>query len=207
MTSAKWTLPVLVALLLVTGACVKRPPEADTSLPPPPVDNSIRPGDLLQITFAYAPELTCEQRVSPDGTIEMAHIGTINTTGKTPDQLRADLVAAYASQLRHPELTVTVKESLERRVYVGGEVGNPSYVPLTSNMTVLEAIMAAGGFDTTKADMSNVTVVRYKDGKQQAVKVNLTKVMQGEAVDAFYLQPRDIVYVPNKTINLYILTE
>jgi len=206
MTSMKWPLIALMLRLLGAAACIKRPPEANTSVPPP-VDMSIRPGDLIQVTFAYAPELSGEQRVSPDGTIEMAHIGTVNVIGRTPDQLRADLIEAYASQLRHPELTVTIKESLERRVYVGGEVRNPSYVPLTSQMTVLEAIMAAGGFDSTKADMSNVTIVRYTDSKQQAVKVNLTKVMQGESLDVYYLQPRDIIYVPNKTINLYILTE
>ncbi len=206
MTSMKWPLIALMLLLLGAAACIKRPPEANTSVPPP-VDMSIRPGDLIQVTFAYAPELSGEQRVSPDGTIEMAHIGTVNVTGKTPDQLRVELIEAYASQLRHPELTITVKESLERRVYVGGEVHNPSYVPLTSQMTVLEAIMAAGGFDTVKADLDHVTIVRYTDGKQQAVKINLSKIMQGEVLDVYYLQPRDIIYVPNKTINLYILTE
>ena len=68
-------------------------------------------------------------------------------------------------------------------------------------MTVLEAIMEAGGFDPNRAKLSAVTVLRIEDGKQRSYKINLKRTLRGEIEEPFYLKPFDIVHVPTKTFN------
>jgi protein involved in polysaccharide export with SLBB domain len=69
-------------------------------------------------------------------------------------------------------------------------------------MTVLEAIMEAGGFDPNRAKLSEVTVIRNEKGKQTNYRVDLKKVIAGRDPNPFYVKPFDIIHVPVKTFNL-----
>jgi hypothetical protein len=64
----------------------------------------------------------------------------------------------------------------------------------------MEAIMEAGGFDYQRADTENVTVLRHKgEGKQYLYyTLNLKRVLDGDQKDLFYLDPGDMVHVPQK---------
>ena len=68
-------------------------------------------------------------------------------------------------------------------------------------MTALEAVMEAGGFDPTRAKLSQASVLRIENGRQKAYHVNLERVLEGEEETPFYLRPFDIVHVPSKTFN------
>ena len=68
-------------------------------------------------------------------------------------------------------------------------------------LTVLEAVMAAGGWDTSRAKLSAVSVLRVDNGQQQTYHVNLKNVLAGKEKSPFYLKPFDIIYVPAKTFN------
>jgi protein involved in polysaccharide export with SLBB domain len=65
-------------------------------------------------------------------------------------------------------------------------------------ITALEAVMEAGGFDYTKADLRGVQVIRREAGNTRNYTLNLKRVMEGKAGEPFYLKPSDIVYVPEK---------
>jgi protein involved in polysaccharide export with SLBB domain len=86
-------------------------------------------------------------------------------------------------------------------VYVSGAVLRPGPVELDHPLTVLEAVMAGGGFDNTRAKLSNVTVLRIVDGRQQVYHINLNRILAGRDDTPFYLQPYDIIYVPAKIFN------
>jgi protein involved in polysaccharide export with SLBB domain len=68
-------------------------------------------------------------------------------------------------------------------------------------LTVIEAVMAAGGFDGTRAKLTEVSVLRIENGQQHAYPINLKRVLQGKDRTPFYLQPFDIIYVPVKRFN------
>jgi hypothetical protein len=58
--------------------------------------------------------------------------------------------------------------------------------------------MEAGGFNYELADMKHVKIVRNENGVMQHFVVNLKAILQSKGTQPFWLQPNDIVYVPEK---------
>lgn len=161
-----------------------------------------QPGDDLEIRFTYAMQFSTSQTVRPDGYIQLPLIQPAEylVEGKTPEEIRDELVKLYAPQLQHPEVTVLTRALYQRRVYVGGAVNEPGTVDMPGRMDVLEAIHMAAGFDEQKASKASVVVIRFKDGKRYGCGLDLEKAMKGEEGQPFYLEPYDIVYVPETKI-------
>ncbi len=168
---------------------------------------TLGPGDVIEIKFYYVSELNETQTVRPDGKIALQLIGEIAAQGKTPAELRDELIRFYTPQLRRPEVTVLVRSFAKRRVYVGGHVNRPGLVDMPIRLTALEAILNAGGFDVRTAEAGNVVIIRHKDGKRYGCALDLRGALEGKEVQPFYLEPQDIVYVPRTKItqvNLWI---
>jgi polysaccharide export outer membrane protein len=161
---------------------------------------ALRPGDEIELKFYYTPELDITQTVRPDGKISLQLIGEINVLGKSPSELREELLKLYVPHLKKPEIAVIVRSLLNRRVYVGGQVTTPGVIEMLGEIDVLEAIMEAGGFLLPEAEFRNVIVIRHKEGQRYAYSVNLENSLKGKGSQPFYLQPRDIVYVPRTKI-------
>jgi polysaccharide biosynthesis/export protein len=176
---------------------VKTPVEMASELPPKLM---LGPGDVLDVKFFYAPELNESQPVRPDGKITLQLVGEVDVTGKSPMELKDALISAYAGQLKKPEVAVVVRTLNNRRVYVGGEVRTPGLIPMPGQLTVLEAVMLAGGFNYLSADRRNIVVIRERDGKYYGTALDYQDTLEGKAGQAFYVQPLDIVYVSSTQI-------
>jgi protein involved in polysaccharide export with SLBB domain len=196
-------LATVIAAIAVAGCEVapKARPASEAKAPTTQSAMSIRAGDNVELKFFYAPELNDTQKVAPDGSLMLQLVGPVQAAGKTPAQLANELKEAYAEHLKFPNCTVIVREMLQQKVYVAGEVLQPGLVDLPgSDMGVLEAIMARGGFDMTSAEVGSVIVMRHEDGKRVGYKVNLKDAIAGGSSEHFALQPQDIVYVPRTAI-------
>ena len=176
----------------------KTPPEMAS---PPSPKLTLAPGDVLDIKFYYAPELNESQAVRPDGKIFLQLIGEVDVRGKTPGELKDELAGAYSTQLRKPEVAVIIRSLSNRRVYVGGDVLRPGLIDIPHPITALEAIMQAGGFDYRRAEVSNVVIIRHKDGKRYGCALDFTAALSGKEFQPFFLEPQDIVYVPRNKIS------
>jgi polysaccharide export outer membrane protein len=158
----------------------------------------LREGDVVKITFPGSPNLDASQAIRRDGKLALALVGEVQAAGLTPMELQADLLKRYGPQLVSKELTVTVISS-SIATFVTGSVLRPGKVVSDHPITVLEAIMEAGGFDYAKANLKAVSIIRQNaDGRTQNFSVNLKLVLEGKQSDPFYLQPADIVYVPER---------
>lgn len=198
----------LIAVTLLLSLCMAcaSDPNLKPALPAavPVTSMVLSPGDEIEIKFAYAEQFNELQAIRPDGKIELQFLGEVQAAGKTPAQLREELKDRFAAHLKHPQLALIVRNFNEQRVYVGGEVNTPGMIPMPNRMTALEAIMEAGGFDFESARTSTVIIMRHDpDGKRQGYVVDLKPNLEGVQADAFYLQPRDIVFVPRTTIRKY----
>jgi protein involved in polysaccharide export with SLBB domain len=60
-------------------------------------------------------------------------------------------------------------------------------------ITALEAVMEAGGFDNTKANLKGVRIIRHEGSSTRNYIVNLKRVVDGKSSESFYLKPGDIV--------------
>ena len=169
--------------------------------PSPYEETEVRlsPGDELDIRFFYTPELNTVQTIRPDGKIALQLIGEVMAQGMTPNQLKEELLKKYSKHLLQIDVTVIVKSYSNRVVYVGGQVNRPGAVPFTPQMTVLEALMLAGGVRiigaTIRSKYRTVMLIRNQDGKWIGVELDLEKVLKGEQSQPYYLRPLDIVYV------------
>ena len=136
----------------------------------------------------------------PDGKISLQLVGEVEVEGKSPSELRDKLLELYTPHLKTPEIAIVIRSFYDRRVYVGGQVIAPGLVEMPGRMTLLEAIMHVGGFDVTKAEVQNVVVVRHKNNRRYGYSVDLKPALKGDKAQPFYLEPKDIVYVPQTTI-------
>jgi polysaccharide export outer membrane protein len=207
---------VLSALALLQAACRSPgsqfsevpgidPKITTNSLPGDPghlnqLTNCLVEGDVLAISFRYSTNFNATQKIGLDGTLNLDTVGQVKAAGKTPLQLEAELSKLYAAQVKDDVITVRVVTAIAS-IYVSGAVLRPGKMPLDRPLTAFEAIMEAGGFDSTRAKLSDVTVFRLENGRQRVYHVDFRKVLHGKDENPFYLRPFDIVQVPYKTFN------
>jgi polysaccharide export outer membrane protein len=67
-------------------------------------------GDLLWVHFQEMSELNCEQRIRPDGKISLPYIHDIIVAGKTPEELRIELVGLYKKEIEDQDIYILLKE-------------------------------------------------------------------------------------------------
>jgi polysaccharide export outer membrane protein len=187
---------LMVVLLLAANGCQTGEPKTRPAAPHSEA-LILREGDVLKITFPGSPNLDTGQTIRRDGKITLQLAGEITATGMTPSDLEKEIAKAYGSQLISKEVTVTVLAS-SIPVFVTGAVLSPHKVVSDHPITALEAIMEAGGPDYAKANMKIVRVIRYENGRAHTYILNLKEVLGGKQVDPFYMQPFDIIYVPER---------
>jgi polysaccharide biosynthesis/export protein len=196
----------LMALAFVISGCQAPSIPANSSLNAleasiPSMSGVLRQGDIIQITFATSTNLNTAQRIQMDGNISLQFVNNVPAAGKTPVELGQALEKLYQPHLRGTEpITVTVISNAAA-VYVTGAVLRPGRIALERPLTVLDAVMEAGGVDNSRAKLSSVTVLRVENGQRVGRRVNLKRALEGTDTSLFYLKPYDIVYVPAKAIS------
>jgi len=201
-----------VGVALLLGACagrtpVRAPKVQKEPLPPPPVEYRLQVNDLLDVKFWGNEDLDEQVRVRPDGMISLPFIDDVPAAGLTPEELDAELVRRYASELARPNITVVLNEP-GSQIYVGGEVNTQGTLPLDRRLTLVQAIQASGGFRTSARRRQVLLIRTQPDGDRIARAVDVRPVLSGKnlTIDPV-LQPFDVVFVPRtkiSNINLFV---
>lgn len=157
----------------------------------------LREGDTVTVSLPSSPTLDTTQQIRPDGKIVLPLVNEVVAAGKTPEELQDELLKLYQPQVSAKQVIVTV-QSPNIPVYVTGAVMRPGPVTVNHPISALDAIMEAGGFDFTKANMKAVVVVRQEKDRTEKFKLDLKKAWSGSTGAPFYLEPYDIVYVPER---------
>lgn len=161
----------------------------------------IQAGDELEIRFFHTPGHDAVIPVRPDGFISLPLAYELKAAGRTPEEVRLDLLERYSVELASPELAVIVRTFARWDVHVGGEVREPGVVQLAGGRNVLDAVVAAGGF-LPSADPAAVLVVRRGDPAGYALlPADLEALLAGrDGGGNLALAPFDVVYVPSSPI-------
>ena len=110
-------------------------------------------------------------------------------------QLAAAMTEKLKKYIADPRVTVVVTAMNSQRIFVLGEVLHTGAMPLTPNMTVLQALASAGF--TQFANTKGIYILRIMNGKQQKLPFNYKQVVKGEAIDEnIVLKPGDTIVVP-----------
>ena len=103
--------------------------------------------DKLSITVFDEPTLTRTVTVDNDGTIDFPHIGRLKAAGLSLRAIEAELRRRLGPPngiLVNPHVSLDVETYRSQVVYVTGYVRMPQSVPLRGNMTIMDALAAAG---------------------------------------------------------------
>lgn len=194
----------LLALLLgVAPACRTAAPPAPTLSPASAVETqaasvpsggTLGPGDMVEVRVFQEPDSSGVWRVSPEGTIDYPLCGKVELKGRTSSSAADALRQCLARYLRHPQVSVLIREYNSKKVFVFGEVQKPGTFPLDGEMSIIQAITLAGGF-TKLAAKNSTNVTRIIDGQERKIRVPVEDIGVGREKN-FLLQPGDIVFVP-----------
>ena len=112
--------------------------------------------------------------------------------------LKRDIEKALSRYIRDPVVSVTVpgfQGDISDQVRIVGEAAKPQSVPYRQNMTVLDAILQAGGM-TEFADGNKTVLIRSSQGDKR-YSVRLKDLMQrGDLSANVPVMPGDIILVP-----------
>ena len=143
-------------------------------------------------------QLASRVMVRADGFATFDRIGDILTAGRTLSEMTTELNRRYGSVLSGVNCSLTLRERANSLIYTLGQVAKPGAHRLVKRMTVLEALELAGN-PLAGAKLNNVVVIRRKDGKPTVTQLDLSKKLGGHAIyESMYLQPNDIIYLPNE---------
>ena len=92
---------------------------------------------------------------------------------------------------------IYIPSSVNREIYVIGEVIAPGHFLFKESMTVMQVISFAQGFKETST--SEIAVIRGGMNHPRIFKINFKSILKGETRD-FPLKPNDIVYVPRSKL-------
>jgi polysaccharide export outer membrane protein len=150
--------------------------------------------DSLQITVWKEPTLSGTIPVRPDGMISMVLVGDLRAAGLTPMALSADIGQRLKKYIQDPVVTVVVLGVNSQRVFTVGEVSKVGPIMMTPGMTVLQAIVTAGGLSPF-ANSKRIYILRTVGGKQQKILFNYKQALKGEN-QGVSLLPGDTIVVP-----------
>jgi polysaccharide export outer membrane protein len=179
--------------------------ETDTKTPARPLiepEYVIGVSDVLEVVFPYHTNLTeRDVVVRRDGRISLPYVGDQMAAGITPMDLDSVLTVKYSEILRDPNLSVIVEKPASQRVYVLGQVNSPGRIEFDDQMTMVQAVAAAGGYKAGALAAHAVLIRRQDVSKIVGVEVDLKAVTQGAVMsNDLPLRNYDIVFIPQHPI-------
>ncbi len=180
---------------------------------------TLGPGDRIDIDVFGQGDATASALVCPDGKIYYGLLPGLNVWGLTPTQAR-DLQHGFLlrqgkflpvdfNKLIHdgdmsqniylePDDFIFLPSASSSEVYVLGAVMSSRAIAFKDQVTLSSAIANAGGLGPL-AYPREVVIVRGSLTQPRFAVVNLLDILKGKAREVL-LQPRDIVYVPDKPL-------
>lgn len=191
---------------LMVGACSGSPENIRKpgGVVAEPVVDTYRIGvdDQVQVTVWRNADLSVNVPVRPDGMISVPLVGDVQAGGRTPDEVAENIKKKLAYYIRDPSVTVilTSLKSHEflTRVRITGEVRSPRSLPYRQGMTVLDAVLEAGGV-TEFAAPNRTKLYRKTETKVQIMEIDLGDILnKGKLKTNLELKSGDVLTVPQR---------
>jgi polysaccharide export outer membrane protein len=159
---------------------------------------TIGPRDVLKITVWGHDDLSGDYPVAEDGFVPFPLLGRVAANGLTVKQFAARLTGLLEKDyLVNPQVFVSVKEYLSKKVHVFGETEKPGVFYLTGPTSVLEVLSRAGAKTTSK---QLILVRPHRDGNHVSgstiLRLNLEQVQVGDTSQNIPVKDEDTIFVP-----------
>ncbi|MFZ5635726.1 MAG: XrtA/PEP-CTERM system exopolysaccharide export protein [Pseudomonadota bacterium] len=159
--------------------------------------------DQVQVTVWRNPELGITVPVRPDGMISVPLVGDVLAGGRTPPEVAKDIEQKLSAYVRDPQVAVILTELRSHeylsRVRVTGAVRQPVSVPFRPGMTVLDAVLAAGGLTEFAAPDRSELHRKVAEGSR-TFEIKLDRILnRGDLATNYPVAPGDVITVPERT--------
>lgn len=149
---------------------------------PVPADYRIGRGDVLGLSALGMPELSATVAVDGGGEVRPGYLRRpVGAAGRSPGQVAAALAAELRAEriALDPQIEVTVRRIRSHAITVSGEVRRPQVIEAERPLTLLEALLRAGGADARAGDE---VVVTHRDaaGRSEAHSYALRALEAGD---------------------------
>lgn len=145
-------------------------------------------------------------RVTPEGTVALAALGSVPVQGLTLDEAASEINARYAAEVEGIEVTPVLAQRAPRQVFVLGEVRNPGRYTLDGPTTVMQALALAGSWNVG-ANVDQVVIFRRaEDWRLMATQLNLRPALLGRQpcpCGEIWVSDSDLIIVPKSKILLF----
>lgn len=187
--------------LMLTGIAVFI---ATSALPAGAKEYVIGVADVVAISVLDNRDLDTVATVNPGGKIAVPLVGEVQAAGLTAAELSQRLTDQYATKVKSPVVTVSLREVNSYRFYFVGKVARPGIYTSRSEVTLLQAISMAGGI-MDGVDLTQAYVARGKE----RVPVDFVRLMrQGDLSQNITLNPDDTIVLPdNPQLVIYVMGE
>ncbi len=209
MHNALGTLLIMAAAAALAGcgttlSDVREFDAATADVPAYALDAEYRIGaeDEIKIDVWRNDDLSIQVPVRPDGKISMPLIGDVQAGGLTPSQVAADIRQRLSRYIRDPQVSVIVTKLQSHeylsRVRVTGAVRNQVSLPFRQGMTILDAVLAAGGINEFAAP-GRTKLYRKVGSRTEVLDINLPGILyEGDLTTNVVLKPGDVITVPER---------
>jgi len=204
----QWCWAGALVATFITAGCENVPrvpgPADDTAQPLASFEGNYRIGvdDRVQIVVWRNPELSVTAPVRPDGKISVPIIGDVEAGGRTPSEVAEIIKKRLSEYIRDPNVAVILTELRSHeflsRVRVTGAVRTPRSITHRQGMTVLDAVLEAGGVNDFASPNRTKLYRKVKD-KTVVFEVDLGDILKKGRLETNYpLRPGDVVTVPER---------
>lgn len=169
-----------------------------------PLDSEYRIGvdDRVQVSVWRNPDLSVTVPVRPDGRISVPLIGDVQAGGLTPNQVADNIRGKLATYIRDPSVAVILTELRSHeflsRVRVTGAVRTPRSLAFRQGMTVLDAVLEAGGINDFAAP-NRAKLYRKSKDKTEVLDLELGDILnKGKLGTNVMLAPGDVITIPER---------
>jgi polysaccharide export outer membrane protein len=159
-------------------------------------------GDVVQVNVWKNAELSVSEPIRPDGKISLPLVGDVMAAGLEPQELAAEIKERLYAFVKKPNVTV-ILTSLQgheflSRIRVTGSVTQNMSMPYHQGMTVLDAVLEAGGVNLY-ADSNRTRLFRRIGGGSETYDIHLKDILEeGDMSTNALLVPGDVITVPER---------
>lgn len=178
----------------------------------------VLPPDVLSFASPYVPEIDgLQQRIRPDGKINLPLLGEIFVAGCTAEEIAHKVAWAARRYYKRIRVTVFIDQYNSQKIYVWGEVAAKGAVPWTGADTLLDILARAqptrlawperirvirakqptkGGYIPVPKDERKTTATTNEFGAEELTINLIAMIKSGDMSHNILLRPDDVIYVP-----------
>ncbi len=158
----------LVVSALLQTACAALPAASPaTASAGAEQEYTLAPGDKIRVIVFGEETLTGDYVITSGGNLTFPLVGNLHATDKTVEQLQTAVAQALADgYVNNPRVSIQVVSF--RPFYIYGEVNRPGEYPVSTGLSLQQAVASAGGY-SYRANTRRVFLKRANETAEQLI--------------------------------------